>query len=305
MKIEKTNDENSLNKKNTLTKKIYEYKPPYCLYIPNSAKYKHISFHKECLFNKEFGSNKNPKKKKNKTSLNKPLINKSNNLMNDLKNINKINFLLKTQKNNLFKNSNEYFITSSDNLKYKSNNIIANLKEIRNLLKKDNNYTSKTINRASNKYHENERIKMDQKLLEKVMKDDRKNINKIKNIQKKRKIKKINEKNNVFNNLKLINDCYDKERNIYSEMNTQFLRKLNSFCFKESKENERYERILKKNYHLKIENDDFDKNLENVKKTIDNRQHTVNSLNAKIQKKFHEINNMIDESCLKTKNSKF
>ena len=88
-------------------------------------------------------------------------------------------------------------------------------------------------------------------------------------------------------------------------MNTQFLRKLNSFCFKESKENERYERILKKNYHLKIENDDFDKNLENVKKTIDNRQHTVNSLNAKIQKKFYEINNMIDESCLKTKNSKF
>ena len=305
MKIEKINEENSISKKKALTKKVYEYKPVYCLYIPNSSKYKHISYHKECLFNKEFGSNKNPKKKKNRISLSKTTKQLNNLNDNDIKIINKISYLIKTQKNNLFKNSNEYFITSSDNLKFKSNNIIANLKEIKNLLKKDKNYTSKTISRASNKYHENERIKMDQKLLERVMKDDKKNIKKIKNIQKQRKSKKINEKNNVFNNLKLINDCYDKERNIYSEMNTQFLRTLNNFCFKEVKENKKYEKILKNNYHLKIEHDNFDKNLENVKKTIDNRQHTVNSLNAKIQKKFYEINNMIDESCLKTKNSKF
>ena len=71
---------------------------------------------------------------------------------------------------------------------------MSNLKEIKSLLTKDRNYTSKTINRASSKYHENERIKQEQKLMENVMKDDRKRIVKIREIQKKENIGKIMKK---------------------------------------------------------------------------------------------------------------
>ena len=302
--LEKNTEEN-IPKKKKLSKTLYENNPTYYIYIPNSAKYKHISYHKECLFNKEFDSNKKARKRKSIISLNKQNNKFSSDFLNDIKNINTINYLIKTQKN-YFNNSNFYYMALNSNLKEKSNKIIKNLKEIKNLMKKDKNYTSKSINRASKKYHENENIKLDQKLMENVMKDDRKNINKIKEIQKKRKIKKINEKNNVFSTLKQINDCYAKDRKIYSEMNIQFSRSLNALCRKEKKENKNYQRILKNNYHLKLENEDNESdNFQLVKNNINHRQRFVNSLNAKIQKKCLDINNIIAESKLKTEASKF
>ena len=191
------------------------------------------------------------------------------------------------------------------NLKYKSNKIIKNLKEIKHLLKKDKNYTTKTIHRASKKYHQNERIKQDQKLMEKVMIDDRKNISKMKEMEKRRKIKKINEKNNVFNTLKQINEAYEKDKKIYSEMNLQFTRSLNALCRKEKKENKTYQQILKNNYHLKLEKEEEDNNIQIIKDNIDNKQQFVESLNAKIKKKCDEINNIIAESKKKTEKSKF
>ena len=214
------NTEEIVHKKKKLSKALYENNPTYFIYIPNSAKYKHISYHKECLFNNEFDSNKKVRKRKGIMSLNKHNNKLPSDFLNDEKNINAINYLLKTKKN-YFNNSDFYYLALNSNLKEKSNKIMKNLKEIKNLLKNDKNYTSKSINRASKKHHESEKISQDQKLMENIMHDDRKNINKIKEIQKKRKIKKINEKNNVFSTLKQINDCYEKDKKIYSEMNIQ------------------------------------------------------------------------------------
>lgn len=288
--LNKNIDENILPKKKQLSKTIYQNNPTYFIYIPNSAKYKHISFHKECLFNNEFNSNKKMKKK-NKIALKKN-NKKYSHKVNDVNNINN---------NNL----NEYFLSTENNLKAKSNKIIKNLKEIQTLLKQDRNYTSKTIDRANAKYHQNEKIRQDQKLMERVMNDDRKRINKLKEIQKKRKNKKINEKNNVFSSLKLINDCYEKDKKVFSEMNFQFSRTLNAFCKNEMKENKQYKKILKNNYHLKLENEQVDNNIKAIKANIDNRQNLVNSLNAKIQKKCLEINEIINESHIKTEKAKF
>ena len=86
--------------------------------------------------------------------------------------------------------------------------------------------------------------------------------------------------------MKQINDCYAKDRKIYSEMNIQFSRSLNALCRKEKKENKNYQRILKNNYHLKLENEDNESDgCQLVKHNINHRQRFVNSLNAKIQKK--------------------
>ncbi len=300
--LEKNFEEN-IPKKKKLSKTLYVNAPTYYIYIPNSAKYKNISYQKECLFNKEFDSNKKLIKKKNIISLNKQKKH-SKEFLNDINNINTINYLLKSQKN-FFNNSDFYFLALNGNLKYKSNKIIKNLKEIKYLLKKDKNYTTKTIHRASKKYHQNERIKQDQKLMEKVMIDDRKNISKMKEMEKRRKIKKINEKNNVFNTLKQINEAYEKDKKIYSEMNLQFTRSLNALCRKEKKENKTYQQILKNNYHLKLEKEEKDNNIQIIKDNIDNKQQFVESLNAKIKKKCDEINNIIAESKKKTEKSKF
>ena len=296
-------DEN-IPKKSKLSKTIYHNNPTYFLYIPKSAKYRHISYHKDCIFNQEFNSNKKTKKK-SKISLKKEKNKFSEEFLNDTDNISKISYLLKTQKN-FFHNSNPYFLSSNDNLKTKSNKIIRNLKEIKSLLKQDRNYTSKTINRANAKFHQNERIKQDQKLMEGVMGvDDRKNISKMRAMQKKRKNKKINENNNVFTTLKKINDEYDKDKKIYSEMNLKFTHSLNVLTKVEKKENKAYKKILKNNYHLKLENDESGNEIKIIKKNIDNKQYIVNSLNAKINKKILEINDIITQSHKKTQNTIF
>ena len=295
--------EENIPKNKKLSKTIYQNSPTYFIYIPNSAKYKHISYHKDCLFNKEYNYTKKSKSK-NKISLKKYKRKKSIDF-NDINNISKISYLLKNQKNNLFTNSNAYFLVSDNNLLTKSNKIINNLKEIKSLLKTDRNYTSKTINRASKKYQENERTKQDQKLLENIMRDDRKNIRKMKEIQKKRKNRRINENNNVFCTLKQMNECYEKDKRTYSEMNNQFSKSLNALCKNERKQNRVYKKILKNNYHLKLENDESDKDIKIVKENIDKGQDLLIYLNTKIKKKYYEINDIIDESCKKNKKGVF
>ena len=133
--------------------------------------------------------------------------------------------------------------------------------------------------------------------------DDRKNISKMRAMQKKRKNKKINENNNVFTTLKKINDEYDKDKKIYSEMNLKFTHSLNVLTKVEKKENKAYKKILKNNYHLKLENDESGNEIKIIKKNIDNKQYIVNSLNAKINKKILEINDIITQSHKKTQNT--
>ena len=296
-------DEDIHKKKRKLSKTIYHTNPSYFIYIPNSAKYKHISFQKDCLFNKELESNKKTKKK-HTISLRKNNNKYSVNFLNNIDNINNINNLLKTRKN-YFKNGDVYFLSTQDNLKTKSNKIIKDLKEIKSLLKQDRDYTSKTIDKANAKYHQNQKIRQDQKLMESVMHDDRKKLLKLKEIQKKRRNKKINEKNNVFSTLKQINECYEKDKKSYSEMNFQFKRLLNALCKSERKENKEYNKILKNNYHLKLENEEEDNNIKTIKENIDNKQCLVSALNAKIQKKCLEINDIINESQKKNEISLF
>ena len=299
--LEKNANKNT-NKNKKLSKTLYKDNPKYFLYIPNSAKYRHISYHKDCIFNKEFNSDKKTKKKK--VSLKKEKNKFSEEYLSVADNISKISYLLKTQKN-LFPNSNAYFLSSNDNLKTKSNKIIKNLKEIKSVLKQDRNYTSKTINSASSKFHQNERIKQDQKLMGNVMCDDRKNINKMKEIKRMRRNKKINEKNNIFSTLKKLNDDCDKDKKIYSEMNLQFTRSLKALSKDEKKENKAYEKILKNNYHLKLENDDSEKEMKIIIDKIDNKQAIVNTLKAKINEKCVEINDIITKSLQKNENNIF
>lgn len=63
MNIEKKAAYENIHKKKKLSKTIYENNPTYFLYIPNSAKYRHISYQKDYFFNKEFHSNKKMNKK--------------------------------------------------------------------------------------------------------------------------------------------------------------------------------------------------------------------------------------------------
>ena len=88
-------------------------------------------------------------------------------------------------------------------------------------------------------------------------------------------------------------------------MNNQFTRSLKFLCKNEKRKNEEYKRILKNNYHLKIENEEKDNELEMAKENIENGQHLLNILNTKIKKKCDEINCIIDESRKKYEESKF
>ena len=303
MDLDKKMVEENLPRRNKLSKTLYQNKPICHLYIPNSAKYKHISYCKECLFNKEYKLNNNNKKKS-------IIYLKNNNRKksfdyNDINNISKISYLLKNQKNNLFTNSNAYFLVPNDNLLTKTNNIITNLKQIKNILKQDKNYTSRTINRANKKFQDKERIRQDQKLMENVMRDDRKYFNKMKEFQKKRKNRKFNENNNVFCTLKQINDFYEKDKKIHSEMSNQFSRSLNILCKDEKRENRVYKKVLKSNYHLKLEEGECDNNIKKTKDIIDKNQDYLNCLREKIKRKCDEINDIITESCYKNKNGIF
>ena len=85
-----------------------------------------------------------------------------------------------------------------------------------------------------------------------------KELQKLGKFTKKENIGKIMKKNNIFSTLKRINEGYEKDENILSEMNNQFTRSLKFLCKNEKRENEEYKRILKNNYHLKIENEEKD-----------------------------------------------
>ena len=81
----------------------------------------------------------------------------------------------------------------------KSNKLINNLNQIKSVLKKDKNYTSKTINRASTAFRN--RAKFDQRFMEGLMNNNKKTIKKIKEIKEKMEKK---EKFHVFQQLKEI-----------------------------------------------------------------------------------------------------
>ena len=272
-----------------LSKTIYQKTPTYFTYIPNSAKYKDISCQKDCLFNKEF------KTIKARQTSHKNFKNiKKHNSISNLHHINKINNLIKTQKNN-FKNKEAYFLTSNENLLTKSNNIIGDLKDIKLLLKKDRNYTTKAINRASNNYFKSRTRRQDMKLMEKIMKENIIDHSKIEEMRKKRK-NKDDEQINIFNILKQVNGGFERDNKFYPNAHVLFSKSLNSLCREEKKENKEYNFIKKNHYHFKLENDEMKQNVKNIKYNIEQKKIMVNTLNLKIHEKCKKINNIISQS---------
>ena len=272
-----------------LSKTIYQKTPTYFTYIPNSTKYKDISCQKDCLFNKEF------KTIKARQASHKSFKNiKKYNSINNIHQINKINNLLKTQKNN-FTNKEAYFLTSNENLLTKSNNIIGDLKDIKLLLKKDRNYTSKTINKASNNYFKSRTRRQDQKLMEQIMKENIIDHSKIEEMRKKRK-NKDDEQINIFNTLKQVDGGFERDNKFYPNVHMLFSKSLNSLCREEKKEIKEYNFIIKNHYHLKLENDEMKQNVKNIKDNIEKKQILVNILNLKIHEKCEEINDIISQS---------
>ena len=290
-KIEKKIDQHFAPKRK-LSKTIYQNTPTYFTYIPNSAKYKDISCQKDCLFNKEF------KIIKTRNASHKSFKNiKIHNSISNIHQINKINNLIKTQKNN-FTNKEAYFLTCNENLLTKSNNIIGDLKDIKLLLKKDRNYTSKTINRASSNYFKSRTRRQDRKLMEQIMKENIIDHSKIEEMRKKRK-NKDDEQLNIFNLLKQVNGGFERDNKFYPNVHVLFSKSLNSLCReekKEKKENKEYNFIIKNHYHLKLENDEMKQNVKNIKDNIEEKQVLVNILNLKIHEKCEKINDIISQS---------
>lgn len=283
----------SLNQNRTLSKTIYQNTPTYFRYIPNSSKYKHISFQKENLFNNEFKSDKKKdlsfKKYNNKSKTNNDSITKS-------EQIHKINDLIKTQKNN-FSNAESYFLTNNDNLLTKSNNILGHLKEIKFVLRKDRNYTTSAINRASNNYMQSKRGKQDQRLVGRIMRDSKEDIDKFREIQKTRKNKDHFEENNIFRLLKQVNGGFERDKKVnLNSVHNQFSKSLNVMCKDEKKENKNYNHMIKNSYYLKLENEVMNEKIKNMKNNIKKRQIIVNILNYGIQRKCAKINDIIDKS---------
>jgi hypothetical protein len=291
-KIKKLEVQN-LNKKRTLSKTMYQNTPIYFRYIPNSSKYKHISYQKENLFNKEFETDRKAdmsfKKYNNKSKTNNDSISKS-------EQIHKISTLIKTKKNN-FSNAESYFLTNNDNLLTKSNNVLDHLKEIKFVLKKDRNYTTSTINRANNNYMQTRRGKRDQKLVGRIINDSKQDIDKFREIQKKRKNKDYLEENNIFRKLKQVNGGFERDKKVnVNSVHTLFSKSLNAMCKDEKKENKNFNYIVKNSYYLKLENDVLNENIKNMKNNIKKRQIFVNILNYDIQKKCAKINDIINKS---------
>ena len=230
----------------------------YLNYIPNSSKYKHINYQKELIFNNEFLTKRTHKDKS------------------------------KRKFNNIKTESNIY---SEDYLLTKSKKIISNLNQIKSVLKRDKNYTSKTINRANTAFHRKDEIKSDQREMEKLMKDNRKNINKIRLIKEKMKDK---ENFHVFKEFKEMTKL--TEKNVIEK--TEFFSKtLNELCKEEKKENKKYHNLMKNNYYLRIQGITEDnvkkqyplKNLENIKLSYE-------KIKLQIKNRYKEINNIIKRS---------
>ena len=288
-KIKKLEVQN-LNKKRTLSKTMYQNTPIYFRYIPNSSKYKHISYQKENLFNKEFETDRKAdmsfKKYNNKSKTNNDSISKS-------EQIHKISTLIKTKKNN-FSNAESYFLTNNDNLLTKSNNVLDHLKEIKFVLKKDRNYTTSTINRANNNYMQTRRGKRDQKLVGRIINDSKQDIDKFREIQKKRKNKDYLEENNIFRKLKQVNGGFERDKKVnVNSVHTLFSKSLNAMCKDEKKENKNYNHMIKSSYYLKLENEIMNEKIKNMKNNIKKRQVYVNILNYNIQRKCTKINDII------------
>jgi len=282
-----------LHKTRKLSKTIYQNTPTYFRYIPNSSQYKHISYQKENLFNNDFKSNKKRdlsfKKYNNNSKANNDSITKS-------EQIHKINNLIKTQKNN-FSNAESYFLTNNDNLLTKSNNILGHLKDIKFVLKKDRNYTTNSINRANNNYMQTKRGKQDQKLVGRIMKDSKEDIDKFREIQKTRKNKDHFEENNIFRTLKQVSGGFERDKKVnLNSVHNQFSKSLNAMCKDEKKENINYNHMMKSSYYLKLENDVMNEKIQNMKNNIKKRQIFVNILNYDIQRKCAKINDIIEKS---------
>ena len=240
----------------------------YLNYIPNTSKYKHINYHKNLIFNNEFFDKTN-KNKENKININKSI---------------------KTEPNKY----SEY------NLLTKSNRVINNLTKIKSLLKQDKNYTSKTINRANTAYKRTDNIKSEQRFMENLMKDNKKNINKIKAMKEKMKNR---DKFHVFEELKEITKKSEKNT---IEITDIFSKTLNGLCKEEKKENKKFHKFIKNNYFLKIEgiNEDNSKK-EDVLENLEHIKHSYEKIKFKIKKRYKEINNIIKSSKKKQKISEF
>ena len=129
-----------------------------------------------------------------------------------------------------------------------------------------------------------------------LMKDKKKNINKIKEMKDKMK---NNEKLNVFNEFKDMTKKIEKNK---IELTDVFTKTLNSLCKEEKKFNKQYNFFLKNNYKLKLEGIEED-NIENkkAKENIQNYSHSYEKLKMKILKRYRDINNIIKTSKQKSK----
>lgn len=237
----------------------------YLNYIPNSSKYKHINYYKNLIFNNDYSANKTLNKNKHRALYNN----------------------LKTESN----------IYSNNDLMIKSNKLINNLNQIKSVLKKDKNYTSKTINRASTAFRN--RAKFDQRFMEGLMNNNKKTIKKIKEIKEKMEKK---EKFHVFQQLKEIIKSNEKNR---IETTDKFTKTINELFKEEKKENKKYNNFMKNNFYLKLEGINED-NIENLKtkKNLENLKLTYEKIKLKIKKRYKEINNIFKMSKKKSKSLK-
>ena len=200
------------------------------------------------------------------------------------------------QKNLIFNyksaNTNQNDKSKKDyNLILQSNKVINRLKKINSVLRKDKNYTTKTIARANTIFHKTEYIKNDQNLMENLMKNKKGNVNKI--LKLKEKLQK-KEKFSTFNELKEMTRLSDKTS---LETTDVFIKSLNSLCKEEKKNNKYYNSFMRSNYDLKLKGaEEFNKENLHTKNNIKNVHKQFEILKLKIKKRYKDINNIIGNS---------
>ena len=255
---------------------IYNEKHLYYVdYIPNTSLYKHITFQKEWMFKNEI----HPKKKNKYDEWSKPKNFKEH--IKYYRTESKLNF--SNDKKRPFSKENK------NNILYSSNQIVVNSKLIKNILKTDSNYTTRTITAGSNRYKKNNnKNDVEKRTMEREIKNEKydspDDIKLIKNdYQKPRK--------SVFRTLEQISKKFSSENiKLSNDIKSRFNKSLNELCKLEKNEKVLIQKMKKGNFELRAEeNKKSNTRLKKMQSDIKIKDHFIKYLTQKVSKEYNDV----------------
>ena len=249
----------------------------YVDYIPKTSLYKHIAFQKECMFKHEIH------RKQNKyDEWSKPKNFKDN-----------IKYYRTESKLSISNGKKRPFSKENrNNILYSSNEIVVSSKLIKNILKTDNNYSTRTITNGSNRYKRNNNVNdVEKKMMEKEMINEKfdspEDIKIIKSeYQKPRR--------SVFRTLDKISKKFNsKNIKLSDDIKSRFNKSLSELCKLEKKEKAHILKMKKGNFKLRAEeNKKSSKRIKVIKNEMKTKEHFIKYLSQKVHKEFNNVINI-------------